>query len=126
MKKKFKKKTKKKRKFKRKIRKLKKRINVRKKRKKLRKIKKRKKARKSRIKNKLALPSIPVKKIKIPQFIAQRKKLKKLTFQKVLNFLLDPVFRAYEDFRERRKIEKLRIIALEKKKRKDKSKKKDV
>jgi len=115
MKKKFKKKTKKKRKFKRKIRKLKKRINVRKKRKKLRKIKKRKKARKSRIKNKLALPSIPVKKIKIPQFIAQRKKLKKLTFQKVLNFLLDPVFRAYEDFRERRKIEKLRIIALEKK-----------
>ena len=32
----------------------------------------------------------------------------------MLNFLLDPIFAAYEDFRERRKVAKLRKIALEK------------
>ena len=45
----------------------------------------------------------------------QRKHLMKLSFQKVVNFMLQPFFRAYDDFREKRRIEKLRKIALEKK-----------
>ena len=45
----------------------------------------------------------------------QRKYLIKLGFQKVINFMLYPIFRAYDDFRERRKIEKLKKIASEKK-----------
>ena len=40
---------------------------------------------------------------------------KKISFQGVLNFILQPVFTAYENFREKRKIEKLKKIALEKK-----------
>ena len=35
----------------------------------------------------------------------------------MINFVLRPIFRAYDDFREKRKIEKLRKIALEKKER---------
>ena len=45
----------------------------------------------------------------------QRKHLMKFSFQKVVNFMLQPFFRAYDDFREKRRIEKLRKIALEKK-----------
>jgi len=56
-----------------------------------------------------------IRKIKIPKFKKQRKHLIKLSFQKVINFMLWPFFRAYDDFREKRKIEKLRKIALEKK-----------
>jgi len=55
------------------------------------------------------------KKIKISRFKEQRKQIKKLSFQKLINFLLQPFFRAYADFREKRKIEKLRKIAIEKK-----------
>ena len=54
-------------------------------------------------------------KIPIPKFKKRRKHLIKLGFQKVLNFMLRPIFVAYDDFREKRKIEKLRKIALEKK-----------
>ncbi len=66
-------------------------------------------------KTKFKLPALPVKKIKIPQFKEHRKRLKKITFQKVLDLLLEPIFRAYENFREKRKLEKLKKIALEKK-----------
>ena len=45
----------------------------------VRKVKKRKK---NRIKTKFKLPTLPIKKIKIPQFKEQRKRLKKITFQK--------------------------------------------
>ena len=41
----------------------------------------------------------------------------KLSFQKVINFVMQPFFRAYDDFREKRKIEKLKKIAIEKKER---------
>jgi len=58
-----------------------------------------------------------IRKIKIPKFKKQRKHLIKLSFQKVINFMLQPFFRAYDDFREKRKIEKLRKIALENKER---------
>ena len=76
---------------------------------------KRKISKKTKNKIKIKFKVINVKKLKIPKFKEERKKIKKLTFQKVLNFLLAPIFRAYEDFSEKRKIEKLRKIALEKK-----------
>jgi len=117
MKKKIKKRSKKIRKFKKKIKKLKKKIKIRKKRKKLRKITRIKKSRKLKAKTKFKLPSIATKRIKVPQFIKYKKGLKKITFRKVLSFLLYPIFTAYEDFRERRKREKLRKIAFEKKER---------
>ena len=61
--------------------------------------------------------TVKKRKIKIPKFKKQRKHLVKLSFQKVINFMLWPIFRAYDDFREKRKFEKLRKIALEKKER---------
>ena len=75
-----------------------------------------KKPRKSRKKKKIRVRK-KAKRIKIPKFKKQRKHLIKLSFQKVLNFMLQPFFRAYFDFSEKRKIEKLRKIALEKKER---------
>tara|TARA_B100000029_G_scaffold495520_1_gene560584 strand:- start:924 stop:2021 length:1098 start_codon:yes stop_codon:yes gene_type:complete len=93
-------------------RKLRKKIKIRKKKIKLKKIKKR---RKLKVNRKLKLPKISSKRIKLPKFIKTRKKLRKITFQKVLSLILNPIFTAYEDFRERRKREKLRKIALEKK-----------
>jgi hypothetical protein len=53
--------------------------------------------------------------IKITNFKKQRKNLIIFNFQKAINLLLQPFFRVYDDFREKRKIEKLRKIALEKK-----------
>jgi len=116
MKKKNKKKSKqKRRKFQKKIKRSRKRTKTNKKRRASRKAKKRKIAKKFKVKSKLDLPNFAIKKFKIPQFKEQRKKLKKMTFQKLLTFLLEPIFRAYDDFREKRKIEKLKKIALEKK-----------
>jgi len=113
MKKKTKKKLKQKKiKFKKKNKISRKVIKNKKKRKISKKVKKRKK---NSTKAKFKLRALPIKKIKIPQFREQRKKLKKITFQKVLELLLEPIFRAYENFREKRKLEKLRKIALEKK-----------
>ena len=123
MKKKSKKKNKqKKRKLKKKkmskLRKKNRRNKIKKKIKKLRtriKTKSKKQTRKPR-KNKRR-KTVKIQKIKIPKFKKQRKYLIKLSFQKVINFMLWPIFRAYDDFREKRKIEKLRKIALEKKER---------
>ena len=63
--------------------------------------KSKKRAKKSKLKIKKSAKSsiISLKKIKIPQFEDQRKKLKKLSFQKIINFMLQPIFKAYEDFR---------------------------
>jgi len=80
-----------------------------------RKIKKRKVAKKRKTKTSLKASLSSFNKIKILNLKKQRKHLAKLSFQKVINFVLQPIFRAYEDFREKRKIEKLRKIALEKK-----------
>ena len=122
MKKKSKKKFKqRKRKFIKKIKKVKKKISLKKKRTTLRKKKrttlrkkKRKIAKKAKFTTKFKLPNISFKKLKMFQFKEQRKNLKKLTLQKLLSFLLKPIFIAYEDFREKRKIEKLKRIAIEK------------
>ena len=75
-----------------------------------------KKTRKSRKKKKIRVRK-KAKRIKIPKFKKQRKHLIKLSFQNVISFMLWPFFRAYDDFREKRKIEKLRKIALEQKER---------
>ena len=114
MKKKAKRQSKKRRlKFRRKIKRV---IKSKKKRKSIRRLKKTKKQKKKfKFKTKFKLKKITIKKIKVLQFKDQRKKLKKITFQRALSFLLEPIFRAYEDFREKRKLEKIRKIAFEKK-----------
>jgi len=114
----MKKKSKKRRKFTKRIKKSRKKVKIRnrkKKPKKIKRVKRIKKARKLKAKIRLKLPNFTPKKIKMPQFTQSRKKLQKITFRKVLGFILDPIFTAYEDFREKRKIEKLRKIAIEKK-----------
>ena len=70
----------------------------------------------------IKLPKFKIKAVKIKfkkkQIFKIRKKagqVTKASFQKVINFILTPFFSAYEDFREKRKIEKLKKIALEKK-----------
>ena len=75
-----------------------------------------KKHRKSRKKKKIRVRK-KAKRIRIPKLKEERKHLIKLGFKKVINFVLQPFFRAYDDYREKRKIEKLRKIALEKKER---------
>ena len=80
-------------------------------------IKKFKKRRKIKPKKRIRIPK-KIKRRKITKkekFKKQRKPLIKVSFQKVINFVLYPFFRAYDDFREKRKIEKLRKIVLEKK-----------
>ena len=72
-----------------------------------------KKHRKSRKKKKIRVRK-KAKRIRIPKLKEQKGWLKKLRLQTLINFLMQPFFRAYEDFREKRKIEKLRRIALEK------------
>ena len=89
-------------------------IRVKKKIKKVKKIsKKRKKIKKSKIKLKILQTNL--KRIKIPKFKGKKQYFKKISFQSAINFLLRPFFKAYDDFKEKRKIEKLRKIAEEKK-----------
>ena len=111
----MKKKIKKKRKFIKKTKKLRKKVKNQNRRKKSKKIKRIKKRRKLKTKTRLKLPNLTPKRIKVPRFIQNMKKLQKITFRKVLGFILEPIFTAYEDFRERRNIKKLRRIAIEKK-----------
>ena len=98
----------------------KKKLKARKKAKKIKIIKKTKKSRKTKKKShkprkkKKFKARKKAKRIKILKLKEQRKWLKKLSLQTLINFLMQPFFRAYEDFREKRKIEKLRRIALEK------------
>ena len=118
MKKKARKKNKQKlRKIRRKLRRFKKlrKIKTKKRRKISRKIKRRKISKKRKTKVRLKTTISSLSKIRIPIFKEQRKQLRKLSFQGILNFVLRPFFRAYDDFRENRRIERLRKIALEKK-----------
>ena len=124
MKKKNKKKTRKrsrkiKKRKKHKLRKKVKHIKITKKTKKSRKIKK--KYRKSRKRKKLKIRK-KVKRIKITKktkslrINKQLAQLQKLNFQKVINFILQPFFKIYEDFKEKRKIKILKQINFERKK----------
>ena len=86
----------------------------------IKKIKKFKKRRKIKLKKKIKISrkikrirAATKERIKAPKY----KKQIQISFQRVINFMLQPIFRAYEDFREKRKIEKLRKIALQKKER---------
>ena len=87
--------------------------------KKSRKIKK--KSRKSRKRKKLKIRK-KVKRIKITKktkslrINKQLAQLQKLNFQKVINFILQPFFKIYEDFKEKRKIKILKQINFERKK----------
>ena len=87
--------------------------------KKSRKIKK--KYRKSRKRKKLKIRK-KVKRIKITKktkslrINKQLAQLQKLNFQKVINFILQPFFKIYEDFKEKRKIKILKQINFEGKK----------
>jgi len=87
------------------------------------KIKKKNKKFKRRKRNKLKKSKrkkiIQKQRVKIPKFKKQKKYKIKLSFQKAINFLLRPIFEAYDDFREKRRIKKLRNIALEKKEREE-------
>ena len=114
MKKKFKQKKRKKSYKPKKISKKKKKRFKKKPKKKTRLIKRTKKKKTKSVKKK---PLKIFKKIKVSKFKEQGKKLKKLNIQKIINFFLHPIFRAYDDFKEKRKIEKLRKIAIEKQER---------
>ena len=78
-------------------------------------IKKTKKPKKLKTKAKSKFFLKKIKKVKIPKFKIDKKRFKRPSFQKLIGFLLSPFFKAYEDFREKRRTEKLRKIALEKK-----------
>ena len=94
--------------------------------KKIKKKRKLNKKKKKKIKiKKSKLSNFKIKKIKTPKLNLQKKisfvskgnikKIASLRFQKIINFLLTPFFRAYEDFREKRKFEKLKKISIERK-----------
>ncbi len=79
--------------------------------------KKRKRIKTKRIKTKKKRPRLGKIRFKIPKVQLPTKKialLRKLTFQRFVDFMLQPIFIAYENFREKRKIERLKKIALEK------------
>ncbi len=101
-----------------KLRKKKRRSRIKKKVRKLIKSKRIKSKKKKKIFQKLKIrKTVKIPKVIIPKFQKQKNYLRKLSFQKVINFMLNPFFKAYDDFREKRKVEKLRKIALEKKER---------
>jgi len=105
---------KKKRKFK-KSKSIKSKKKIKRSKKKIKRSKKRKKIKKKVFKTNIRIPLKRINKIGVSKIKEKKRQFKKLSFQKIINFLLQPIFKAYEDFREKRKIEKLRKIALEKK-----------
>jgi len=117
MKKKNKQKKRKQKKIKKlKLRKKNKHNKIKKKVKKFKKIqKKRSKKTRKIFRNPKSIRKIKNLKIKIPEFKIQKKYQINLSFQKMLSFILEPFFKAYDDFREKRRIERLRKIAVEKK-----------
>tara|TARA_Y100000590_G_scaffold447892_1_gene583803 strand:- start:362 stop:1486 length:1125 start_codon:yes stop_codon:yes gene_type:complete len=83
--------------------------------KKIKKIKRKKNKRKIKIKKSISSFT----KIKIPKFKPKKDLLKKISFQKIIGFFMQPFFKAYDDFREKKRIERLKRIALEKKQKED-------
>ena len=75
----------------------------------------------------IKLSKFKLKKIKVAKIKLKRKQIAKirkytgqitkLGFQKVVNFLLTPIFRAYDNYKENKKIKRLEKIAFEKKER---------
>ena len=81
--------------------------------------KKRKK--KARNINRIA-PKVEIGKIKLPNFNKQIDQLKKLSFRKVMGFIFKPLIKSFEDYRQKKKIEKLRKIEKERKEKEKKIK----
>mgnify|MGYP001354620514 CR=1 FL=1 len=81
--------------------------NVKKRKKKKKSIKVKKKSKKRKLVKKFRIPNIQIKTKKLNVF-------KKISLQGFVNFVLNPFFTAYENFREKRRIQKLKKIALEK------------
>ena len=102
---------------KRRARKIEKRSLKRKKRK-SRKIKKRSPKRKKRRARKIKriVLKIKQKKIILPNFTKQINQFKKLSFQKVMGFIFKPLIKSFENYRQKKKMEKLRKIEKERKK----------
>ena len=73
-----------------------------------------KQKRKSR-KIKKIVPEIKLKKIKLPNFNKQINQFKKLSFQKVMGFIFEPFIKPFRDYRQKKKIEKLKKIEKERK-----------
>ena len=101
-----------------KLRKKVKHIKITKKTKKSRKIKKkyRKSGKRKKLKRRKKVKRIKItKKTKSPRTSKQLAQLKKLTVKKVLSLILQPFVKLYEDFKEKRKIKKLKQINFERK-----------
>ena len=88
------------------------------------KIKKRKKSRKTKKKIlkrqkrktkkiKSITSKVKLKKIKLPNFNKQINQFKKLSFRKVMSLIFKPLIKFFEDYRQKKKIEKLRKIEKE-------------
>ena len=83
----------------------------------------------------IKLSKFKLKKIKVAKIKLKRKQMAKiqkytgqitkLSFQKVVNFLLTPIFRAYDNYKENKKIKRLEKIAFEKKERERQIKEKE-
>ena len=84
---------------------------------KIRKIKKRdlKTKRKKTKKFKKIVSKTKLKKIKLPNFNKQINQFKKLSFRKVMGFIFKPLIKSFEDYRQKKKIEKLKKIEKERK-----------
>jgi len=101
-----------------KLRKKVKHIQITKKTKKSRKIKKKyyKPGKRKKLKRRKKVKRIKItKKTKSLRTSKQLAQLQKLNFQKILNFILQPFVKLYEDFKEKRKIKKLKQINFERK-----------
>ena len=84
---------------------------------KIRKTKKRdlKTKRKKTKKFKKIVSKTKLKKIKFPNFTKQINQFKKLSFRKVMGFIFKPLIKSFEDYRQKKKIEKLKNIEKERK-----------
>ena len=61
------------------------------------------------------VPKVKIGKIKLPNFNKQIDQLKKISFRKVMGFIFKPLIKSFEDYRQKKKIEKLRKIEKERK-----------
>ena len=68
------------------------------------------------------VPKVKIGKIKLPNFNKQIDQLKKLSFRKVMGFIFKPLIKSFEDYRQKKKIEKLRKIEKERKEKEKKIK----
>ena len=68
------------------------------------------------------VPKVKIGKIKLPNFNKQIDQLKKISFRKVMGFIFKPLIKSFEDYRQKKKIEKLREIEKERKEKEKKIK----